>query len=33
MTPLSGEVRRVGISGVPGVGKPTFIDVLGHACH
>jgi LAO/AO transport system kinase len=26
---LSGEARRVGISGVPGVGKSTFIDALG----
>ncbi|MCW2918817.1 MAG: argK [Actinomycetia bacterium] len=29
LTPLSGKARRVGISGVPGVGKSTFIDALG----
>ncbi|MFI6732152.1 methylmalonyl Co-A mutase-associated GTPase MeaB [Nonomuraea sp. NPDC050451] len=29
LTPLSGHARRVGISGVPGVGKSTFIDALG----
>ncbi|MFI7639850.1 methylmalonyl Co-A mutase-associated GTPase MeaB [Nonomuraea sp. NPDC049400] len=29
LTPLSGHARRVGISGVPGVGKSTFIDSLG----
>jgi LAO/AO transport system kinase len=29
LTPLSGQARRVGISGVPGVGKSTFIDALG----
>jgi LAO/AO transport system kinase len=29
LTPFSGQARRVGISGVPGVGKSTFIDVLG----
>jgi LAO/AO transport system kinase len=29
LTPLSGRARRVGISGVPGVGKSTFIDALG----
>ncbi|MFI6598396.1 methylmalonyl Co-A mutase-associated GTPase MeaB [Nonomuraea sp. NPDC050536] len=29
LTPLSGNARRVGISGVPGVGKSTFIDALG----
>ncbi len=27
--PHSGQARRVGITGVPGVGKSTFIDVLG----
>ncbi|MGI5270988.1 methylmalonyl Co-A mutase-associated GTPase MeaB [Nonomuraea sp. CA-218870] len=29
LTPLTGNARRVGISGVPGVGKSTFIDGLG----
>ncbi|NRQ33429.1 methylmalonyl Co-A mutase-associated GTPase MeaB [Nonomuraea sp. NN258] len=29
LTPLSGRARRVGISGVPGVGKSTFVDALG----
>jgi LAO/AO transport system kinase len=29
LTPLAGNARRVGISGVPGVGKSTFIDALG----
>jgi LAO/AO transport system kinase len=29
LTPFAGNARRVGISGVPGVGKSTFIDVLG----
>ncbi|MEV0588326.1 methylmalonyl Co-A mutase-associated GTPase MeaB [Nonomuraea sp. NPDC050310] len=29
LTPLAGGARRVGISGVPGVGKSTFIDALG----
>jgi LAO/AO transport system kinase len=29
LTPLSGKARRVGVSGVPGVGKSTFIDALG----
>ncbi|MEU7899710.1 methylmalonyl Co-A mutase-associated GTPase MeaB [Nonomuraea sp. NPDC049152] len=29
LTPLAGHARRVGISGVPGVGKSTFIDALG----
>ncbi|SDJ82267.1 methylmalonyl Co-A mutase-associated GTPase MeaB [Nonomuraea jiangxiensis] len=29
LTPLSGHACRVGISGVPGVGKSTFIDALG----
>ncbi|MGW1101923.1 methylmalonyl Co-A mutase-associated GTPase MeaB [Streptomyces sp. NPDC002540] len=27
--PHSGNARRIGISGVPGVGKSTFIDALG----
>src|SRR5690606_8435194 len=29
LTPLTGHARRVGISGVPGVGKSTFVDGLG----
>ncbi|GGK87810.1 ATPase/protein kinase [Planomonospora parontospora subsp. parontospora] len=29
LTPLAGKARRVGVSGVPGVGKSTFIDALG----
>ncbi|MGW2850185.1 methylmalonyl Co-A mutase-associated GTPase MeaB [Streptomyces sp. NPDC001274] len=29
LLPYSGNARRVGISGVPGVGKSTFIDALG----
>ena len=29
LTPFSGDSRRVGITGVPGVGKSTFIDALG----
>jgi LAO/AO transport system kinase len=29
LTPHAGKSHRVGISGVPGVGKSTFIDVLG----
>ncbi|MFE7133283.1 methylmalonyl Co-A mutase-associated GTPase MeaB [Streptomyces sp. NPDC057638] len=29
LTPYAGAARRVGISGVPGVGKSTFIDALG----
>ncbi|MFB9470522.1 methylmalonyl Co-A mutase-associated GTPase MeaB [Nonomuraea salmonea] len=29
LTPLTGHARRVGVSGVPGVGKSTFIDALG----
>ncbi|XVQ15070.1 methylmalonyl Co-A mutase-associated GTPase MeaB [Spirillospora sp. CA-255316] len=29
LTPYSGHARRVGITGVPGVGKSTFIDALG----
>ncbi|MFI9530406.1 methylmalonyl Co-A mutase-associated GTPase MeaB [Micromonospora rosaria] len=29
LTPFAGGARRVGITGVPGVGKSTFIDALG----
>ena len=29
LTPRAGEARRIGITGVPGVGKSTFIDALG----
>jgi LAO/AO transport system kinase len=29
LLPRSGHAKRVGISGVPGVGKSTFIDALG----
>ncbi|WP_084958489.1 methylmalonyl Co-A mutase-associated GTPase MeaB [Thermoactinospora rubra] len=29
LTPLAGNARRVGISGLPGAGKSTFIDALG----
>jgi LAO/AO transport system kinase len=29
LTPHAGKAMRVGISGVPGVGKSTFIEVLG----
>ena len=29
LTPFAGNTRRVGITGVPGVGKSTFIDALG----
>ncbi|GAA3022144.1 methylmalonyl Co-A mutase-associated GTPase MeaB [Streptosporangium longisporum] len=29
LTPRAGAARRVGITGVPGVGKSTFIDALG----
>lgn len=29
LLPFTGSARRVGISGVPGVGKSTFIDALG----
>ncbi|MEV4100630.1 methylmalonyl Co-A mutase-associated GTPase MeaB [Nonomuraea sp. NPDC049649] len=29
LTPLTGNAKRVGISGVPGVGKSTFIDAFG----
>lgn len=33
LLPFSGRARRVGITGVPGVGKSTFIDALGvHLC-
>ncbi|MFD0904477.1 methylmalonyl Co-A mutase-associated GTPase MeaB [Actinomadura sediminis] len=31
LTPHAGGARRVGITGVPGVGKSTFIDALGTA--
>ena len=31
LLPHSGTAQRVGISGVPGVGKSTFIEALG--CH
>ena len=31
LLPHAGGARRVGISGVPGVGKSTFIDELGVA--
>ncbi|QFG26571.1 methylmalonyl Co-A mutase-associated GTPase MeaB [Actinomadura sp. WMMB 499] len=31
LTPHAGAARRVGITGVPGVGKSTFIDTLGTA--
>jgi LAO/AO transport system kinase len=32
--PLTGQSRRIGITGVPGVGKSTFIDALGmHMIH
>jgi len=27
--PLTGDARRIGISGVPGVGKSTFLEALG----
>jgi len=27
--PYSGKSRRIGITGVPGVGKSTFIDIFG----
>ncbi|MCS7008336.1 MAG: hypothetical protein NZL93_00175, partial [Chthoniobacterales bacterium] len=30
LTPHSGKARRVGISGVPGAGKSTFIEALGN---
>ncbi|MFJ1580345.1 MULTISPECIES: methylmalonyl Co-A mutase-associated GTPase MeaB [unclassified Streptomyces] len=29
LLPYSGKARRIGISGVPGVGKSTFIDAMG----
>ncbi|MBF9066782.1 methylmalonyl Co-A mutase-associated GTPase MeaB [Streptacidiphilus fuscans] len=29
LLPYSGKARRIGISGVPGVGKSTFIDAFG----
>ncbi|MCU1396206.1 MAG: ATPase/protein kinase [Ilumatobacteraceae bacterium] len=29
LTPFSGSAQRIGISGVPGVGKSTFIDTFG----
>jgi LAO/AO transport system kinase len=29
LLPRTGKARRIGISGVPGVGKSTFIDALG----
>ncbi|MFC4048137.1 methylmalonyl Co-A mutase-associated GTPase MeaB [Actinomadura syzygii] len=29
LTPHAGDARRVGVTGVPGVGKSTFIDALG----
>ncbi|MFB8354382.1 methylmalonyl Co-A mutase-associated GTPase MeaB [Streptomyces niveus] len=29
LLPYSGTARRIGVSGVPGVGKSTFIDALG----
>jgi LAO/AO transport system kinase len=29
LVPHSGSARRVGISGVPGVGKSTFVDAMG----
>jgi LAO/AO transport system kinase len=29
LLPATGAAHRVGISGVPGVGKSTFIDALG----
>lgn len=29
LTPHTGKARRVGVTGVPGVGKSTFIDALG----
>ncbi len=29
LTPDAGNARRVGVTGVPGVGKSTFIDALG----
>ncbi|GAA5070348.1 LAO/AO transport system kinase [Thermocatellispora tengchongensis] len=29
LTPFTGHGRRVGVTGVPGVGKSTFVDALG----
>lgn len=29
LTPYAGQARRIGITGVPGVGKSTFIDAMG----
>ncbi|WP_432988637.1 methylmalonyl Co-A mutase-associated GTPase MeaB [Dactylosporangium sp. CA-233914] len=29
LTPHAGKARRIGVTGVPGVGKSTFIDALG----
>jgi len=29
LTPAAGGARRIGVTGVPGVGKSTFIDALG----
>jgi LAO/AO transport system kinase len=29
LTPRAGQARRIGITGIPGVGKSTFIDALG----
>jgi LAO/AO transport system kinase len=29
LTPHAGQARRIGVTGVPGVGKSTFIDALG----
>ncbi|MFL5999424.1 MAG: methylmalonyl Co-A mutase-associated GTPase MeaB, partial [Streptomyces sp.] len=29
LLPHSGRARRIGVSGVPGVGKSTFIDAFG----
>ncbi|WP_336205047.1 methylmalonyl Co-A mutase-associated GTPase MeaB [Nonomuraea sp. LPB2021202275-12-8] len=29
LTPIAGQATRVGVSGVPGVGKSTFVDALG----
>ena len=29
LLPLTGRARRVGVTGVPGVGKSTFVDALG----
>lgn len=31
LLPATGKARRVGVTGVPGVGKSTFIDALGTA--